>query len=235
MSKKKISLNYCSEDFAEIRNPILNFNESDFKESPKKEIVFEEIDFQDIPSLIFRQSDFNDICIPSIKIDASELRHLEQEIQNARIKLDWSTKYQINTFHGTGSSANADSIIKNGWKVGHGAAWGYGIYFGFIPENNKTKSIKMPLSGKSFNSGTAADSYSGGADGALILSNVDWGTYLNMDNNKKVGEGKLDSKKSPRNGIGVMLHNDMKNYWRPDKIRILGVYYKKSKKLKIIE
>lgn len=206
----------------------------------------------DRQSFDLEEKDLPEGDILSINIELIDILSLEQKIKDKQKKFEFNLDTIFNACHGT-QAKNVESILNNGWKVGGGNVYGSGVYFGLI--NKKKKQIKTPIVGQSYNSETLADSYARN-EGALILSQVDWGNKLdwnkqeirnefNKNKIKGFSHGDLITEWALQNNydslqsgeIGVMLQHQFKNtkkYWNTNKIRIKAIYYTKTKKVELI-
>ena len=234
----------------ERKNIDLSINDLDL--NPKNSFSFS----LELEDLQFKRKEISleltEIQPLSISVNLKDLKEIEKQIKAARKKFGWDEDAHINAFHGTRSREWANSIVKDGWKVGAGNAVGSGIYFGFIPSDDKNNKLEIPVSGQSFRSNTAADGYMGGSSGALLLLHINWEKLsiyeLDKGGAKQETKSKNDGKsyyggdaitewginngydclRSLNGRYGVKLEHQYqytKTFWKTDKIKIKAIYF----------
>lgn len=248
------------EDCCEESGQHLELTESDIAPLPKIELDFSELEsIQCGPSV---QYQLKDLSYPTIEIDLDELQTLEDQLRKNRKNMDWFDDERPFCYHGTKSVANAESICRDGWRVGSGNALGTGIYFGYKVNSKKKNKAHIPVPGKLFSSQTTADGYAWG-NGALVITQIDWGKVANLSKPadaqafqkwKNTNRNKLrgnngdyitdwalsagyHSVKQPNSGVGVMLQPRFeytKKYWKTPRIKICYVYSLSDKKVKTV-
>ncbi|UCH92835.1 MAG: hypothetical protein JSV88_21405 [Candidatus Aminicenantes bacterium] len=258
-SKRRYFVEFDLEELPSSSKQLWEMPEDDLEIPPKLILEIFDIEALCTPSVSYEMADLR---FPVVNFNLNELIEIENQWKSKRKKFDFDFESYLQfSFHGTSSMQNVKSIIKEGWKVGSGNAYGSGIYFGFAPgSRNKNKNqgkSKIPVPGLSYKSGTIADSFAG-YSGALIIAEVDWGNFANWENQKvqekyynwcskgknKYGGGDAitewclsngyDSVKCPKGGFGVMLqhrYSITKKFWKTDKIRICYVYSLRDKKV----